>query len=246
MKKATFLIAKFGKKEHLELIKEGRLYFNPIKKYRDDGTDWRGDKNEGIRPINPCEISIKDNEGKDFFTDLGIPRPTKVSESIQGDENTFIFCSAMITQDVLILRDGYSNEYILNETFKNAIHNFGEYVLFFNPYEILERLRSVRLKHESEFGYISGPIIYRDLEDFSEIGDYSTAYNISNSFYDRYFVKDISYRNQNEWRLLIDGTHKPLEPNCGRGFSIFIGKLDWAYLFDTSTFLNTFQYVAGD
>lgn len=54
------------------------------------------------------------------------------------------------------------------------------------------------------------------------------------------------YRNQNEWRLLIDGTHKPLEPNCGRGLSIFIGKLDWAYLFDTHTFLNTFQYVAGD
>jgi len=59
-------------------------------------------------------------------------------------------------------------------------------------------------------------------------------------------VKDISYKNQNEWRLLIDGTHKHLEPNYGERFSIFIGKLDWAYLFDTPTFLNTFQYGADD
>lgn len=147
----------------------------------------------------------------------------------------------MITQYVLKLRDGYSNEYLLNETFKNSIQNFGEYVLLFNSYEILERLRTVKLKHEPEFGYISCQIIYRDLEDFSEIGDYNTAYNISKSVYDRYFVKDMNYRNQNEWRLLIDGTHKPLEPNCGGGVSIFIGKLDWAYLFDTPTFLNTFQ-----
>lgn len=246
MKKEPFLLAKFGKKEHLELIKEGQLYFNPIQKYRDDGTDWRGDKNEGIIPIDPCKISIKNSEGKDFFTDLVIPHPTKVSESIQGDKNTFIFCSAMITQDILILRDGHNNEYILNETFKNVIRNFGKYVLIFNPYEILGRLRTVRSKYSPEFGHISGPIIYRDLEDFSERGDYSTAYNISNNSYDRYFVKDISYKNQNEWRLLIDGFHKHLEPNCGEGFSIFIGKLDWAYLFDTPTFLNTFQYVTDD
>lgn len=242
MNKEPFLLAKFGEKEHLELIKEGHLYFNPIQKYRDDGTDWRGDKNEGTIPIDPCKISIKNSEGKDIFIDLGIPRPTKVSEFIQGDENTFIFCSAMITQNILILRDGHNKEYILNETFKKSIQNFGEYVLIFNPYEILGRLRTVRSKHKPEFAYRSGSIIYRDLQDFSERGDYSTAYNISNSVYDRYFVKDISYKNQNEWRLLIDGTCKYLEPNCGEGFSIFIGKLAWTYLFETSAFLNTFQY----
>jgi len=48
----------------LELIKEGQLYFNPIQKYRDDGTDWRGDKNEGIILIDPCKTSIKNSEEK--------------------------------------------------------------------------------------------------------------------------------------------------------------------------------------
>jgi len=233
-------LAKFGKKEHLESLKKGLLYFNPIQKYRDDGTDFRGDPNEGVIPIDPSRISIKDSKGRDWFNDLGIPRPTSVMKQAQNDSNTFIFCSAIISKNVLIPHEDKINS-VLCETFKNAIRKFGEYVLLFNSYEIITRLIKVQKTFEPRFGYMSGPIIYRDLADFSEIGDYHKAYRISSSFYDRYFVKDSMYKNQNEWRLLIDGESQPLVPNCGDGFSLQIGKLDWAYLYETTTFLNTFQ-----
>jgi hypothetical protein len=65
--------------------------------------------------------------------------------------------------------------------------------------------------------------------------------------YDRYFVKDMGgYEKQNEWRLLVDGCEKPLEANSGDGFSIFIGKLDYAYLLDTQTLFNSFELIDND
>lgn len=242
MPENNLLLVKFGGKKHLELLKEGCLYSNPIQKYRNDGTVFRGDKNEGIVPIDPSKISIKDKDGKEWFTDLMLPRPTSVLQSIQGDENTFIFCSAMITKDILITScEEKSNPLVFCDEFKKAVQPFGDYALIFSAAEICGRLTEAKKIAPYPLGYISGPIIYRDLNDFSEASKYHTAYNVSGSEYDRYFVKNLSYRNQNEWRLIIDGSEKPLEANCGDGFSIHIGKLDWAYLFDTPTFLNTFQ-----
>lgn len=229
----------------MESIKNGQLYFNPIQRYRDDGTDFRGDRNEGVIPIDPSKISIRNIEGKDWFTDLRIPRPASIMDSVQNDEDTFIFCSTIVSKDILVPHEKGSNTFVFSEVFKNSIQNFGDYVLLFNSAEIHNRLQTVQKIIEPRFGYMSGPIIYRDLNDFSETGNYFKAYNVSNSPYDRYFVKDLRYKNQNEWRLVIDGSEKPLVSNHGIGFSVYIGKLDWAYLYNTPTFLNTFQYIDG-
>ena len=43
MGNSCYLMAKYGKKEHLEELKNGKIFFNAIKKYRNDGTDYRGD-----------------------------------------------------------------------------------------------------------------------------------------------------------------------------------------------------------
>ena len=238
----NFLLAKFGKKEHLESIKNGNLYFNPIEKYRTDGTDFRGDKNEGIMPIDPSKISIRDKNGNDWFEDLGIPRPISFTQSIHNDENTFIFCASIISKNILVKPDDSTEMYVLSEKYKESIKNFGDYVLIFNSIEICNRLSKLLKTFEPQFGYKSGPIIYRDLTDFSDAGNYTKAYNITGSAYDRYFVKNQSYKIQNEWRLLIDGSKKRLDPNCGEGFLINIGKLDWAHLFETPKFLNTLKY----
>ena len=34
---------KFGQKEHLTKLKDGEVFFNSINKYREDGTNYRGD-----------------------------------------------------------------------------------------------------------------------------------------------------------------------------------------------------------
>jgi len=174
-------------------------------------------------------------DGKEWFTDLGIPRPTSAFSYLQDDEKRFIFCTAMITKEVSAKTN--INEFALNESFKSAVRQFGDYVLLFSANEINYRLHTNDNVKFQRIGFASGPIIYRDLSIFS--GDYHIVYNITNCDSDRYFVKDKKYKDQNEWRILIDGYYNHLEPNCGEGYSLFVGELDWAHLFETSTFLNT-------
>ena len=227
-------LAKFGRKEHLESIKRGYLFFNPISKYRDDTSAFRGDKFEGMVPIDPSTMSIGSG-GKEWFTDLGVPRPVSAFSYFQNDEKRFIFCAAMITKEVSVKMS--KSEFALGKSFKNSVRQFGDYVLLFSANEINHRLHTNANVKFRQIGFESGPIIYRDLSIFS--GDYHTAYSITNCDSDRYFVKDKKYKDQNEWRILIDGYYQHLEPNCGEGYSLFVGELEWAYLFETATFLET-------
>lgn len=241
----SVLSVKFGRKEDLESLQKGQLYFNPIQKYRNDGTYFRGDANEGIVPIDQTKIHIKDGHGTDWFEDEKLPRPISVMESVQNDENTFIFCAAIISSNVLVPNDKNSF-FVLNDKFKKAMRPFGDYALLFNISEIHRRLSLVRAESRIPFGYISKPIIYRNLTIFSKSYNHLISHGENNSIYDRYFIKDVRYKDQNEWRILIDGSKEPLVANCGDGYSIEIGKLDWSYLIKTSTFLNAFQYKDSD
>ena len=47
MGNSSYALVKYVKKEHLEDLKNGRIFFNAIKKYINDGTDYRGDSMEG-------------------------------------------------------------------------------------------------------------------------------------------------------------------------------------------------------
>lgn len=46
------LLIKFGKKEHLEQLKNGIVHFSPIELFQEDPTDFRGDKMEGKHYID--------------------------------------------------------------------------------------------------------------------------------------------------------------------------------------------------
>ena len=46
------MLIKFGKKEHLEQLKNGIVHFSPIELFQEDPTDFRGDKMEGKHDID--------------------------------------------------------------------------------------------------------------------------------------------------------------------------------------------------
>lgn len=229
------LLAKFGKQEHLEMLANGVVYLNPVSKYRNDTTIFRGDRYEGLVPINPFSLKIFDKSGKDIFED--IPQPTTVMKSIVGDDSVLLFCASMITIDIL----HYKNRgYVFNDDYKLAVKEFGEYVLLFNSEELLEQLRKKQKCANPQFGFISGSIIYRDLNDFSQTSSYLNSYNTTGSVYDSYFVKSDLYKSQNEWRLIVDGSHEALPTNDDGSYTIKIDRMKWAHLFETETFLETF------
>ena len=121
----NFLIAKFGKKEHIEQLKNGNIFFNSIETYRNDGTDYRGDSMERRIPIDPKSIKIFDKTGKNIFDK--IPYPDTVIHSIVNDENLLMFCAATITKNIMVNKK--DNIWVFNKEFQAAVKDFGDYVL---------------------------------------------------------------------------------------------------------------------
>ena len=95
---SNVFITKFGQKEHLEALQNGYVFFNPISKFRDDGTKYRGDKNEGIIPIDPSSIRINGHD----FSDIIL----SASQINEDDNGLLMFCASIINEKNLVMSNG--------------------------------------------------------------------------------------------------------------------------------------------
>ena len=112
--------------------------------------------------------------------------------------------------------------------------------------ELLYRIKAAQKVANPSFGYMSDSISYINFKDFSNNDEIKNAYNRHRSPYNRYFVKDLKYKNQNEWRIIIDGSMKHLKANCGEGYSLEVGEFDWMHICKTSIFLDTLRLFDND
>ncbi|NLF42765.1 MAG: hypothetical protein GX587_08725, partial [Bacteroidales bacterium] len=165
-RKSTMLLAKYGKLEHLESLAAGHVHFNPISKYRSDSTAYRGDRNEGVIPIDPTTMKIFDPDGNNILEK--IPLPSSVRQSFVGDDSLLMFCASMITEKILQID---CNHYVFKDEYKNSISEFGDHVLLFHSAEFLNLMRKTQQNATPKFGFVSGKVMYRDLDDFSLDGD---------------------------------------------------------------------------
>ena len=226
----NFLIAKFGREEHLKQLQNGEIYFNAVQAYRDDGTVYRGDPMEGKIPIDPAKIKLYDQAGRDIFET--IPRPNTIVESLVGDENLMMFCASAITTEIM---DYVANDiWKFKEEFKSEMQKFGDHVLLIWSLELLEHIAKATDITGQKIGFIDRRILYRDLKDF----DNTHEYRITGSPLDVYFVKGLLYKNQNEWRVIIDGEREELKINCDRGFLLQTSPFQYSQIMKTTDFLN--------
>lgn len=231
-KENNFLLAKFGKKEHLETLKNGEIYFSAIKKYRNDGTAYRGDKMEGKIPINPNEIKMFDENGIDIWPKLN-KGLVSVSQSWVGDDDLLMFCAAAITEH--IMEETENNVWKLTDKFKEAIKEFGDYVILIWSNELINKIIKSEENSDNELGFETGFITYRDLSDFSEMD----VYRKTGSQLDPYFVKGESYRDQNEWRMILYREEK-MQLNESDGKIIHSTSFENAMILKTVDFLEQF------
>ena len=109
----------------------------------------------------------------------------------------------------------------------------------------LEERSKVENMNESEYirylflKSVGTSVKYRDLFDFSNKSAYSTTGSIT----DRYFVKGMQYKMQNEWRMVIGGEYKPLELNCFDGYFINSTPFQYAMLMKTEEFMEGINLV---
>lgn len=226
----NFLIAKFGKKEHLLQLQNGEIFFNSIQTYREDDTAYRGDIMEGRIPINPETIKIYDKEGMDIFETF--PRPDKAYQGLLSDEKIMMFCASAITTE--IVKNPNNSIWKLKEDFKKDISGFGDHVMLLWSIELLEHIEAATDEFGQKIGFDSGCVLYRNLDDYKNTDEYRRT----GSPLDPYFVKGLSYKNQNEWRAIIYGEKKTLISNCNNGFLLKTYPFKFSRIMKATEFLD--------
>lgn len=226
----SLLIAKFGTEEHLNQLKDGKIFFNKIKAYRDDESTYRGDSMEGRIPIDPKTIKIFNEKGENLFD--SIPLPDSVIESIVDDDDLMMFCASAVTKEIMY--EDSAGIWKFNKDYVSAVEKFGTHVLLLWTSELLSHIRSVTDETGQKIGYDSGMILYRALNDFNNTDEYRKT----GSKLDRYFVKSKRYCKQNEWRVIVDGEQRSLKANCGTGFILQTSPFENSMLMGTTDFLN--------
>lgn len=222
------VIFKFGKKDNLEDLKSGNLYFSPVDKYRNDGTYFRGDRNEGCVPLDPSSVHVNGQYISNYLASA-----TMVYESEKG---LYMFCAASLTESIYMPYDGKPN---LKSDFKKAIRPFGDYVFVVNRTELVKRICEAKDKHPEKLGVMWDNITYRDLNSYSI--ELRELYNRSGTKLDRFFVKSNEYEHQNEWRIIIYGLETALLPNNNEAFSINVGAFENCLIFQSDEFLDTLE-----
>lgn len=232
----NLILMKFGKLEHLESLKNGNIYFNTVSNYRNDGTEYRGDPNEGKVPINPETFRINGIDFSDIVVDI--------KQSFGEDDGILMFCTSMLTNDILVPKETTN---VFSDEYKNEIMKFGDHVIIFNAKELIINLRKAIESKYPELDYRFEAITYRDLTDFKS-EEYNLVYNRTGSILDSFFVKSRNYKIQNEWRLLLgsDSVRRLSYLNNNGSLLLKIDELSTGIIFPTSVLLETGEFNIPD
>lgn len=205
-------LVKFGKKEHLEQIVNGAVRFSPSQKYveqekllHDKG---QGDLLEGKMKIHFESLTMQSHDGGHI---IRINQPADILINIQDVNNMPIVCYLCGTkQDCSEYKS--QTEYIINfsndvkKTIINDFHNPDSALVIFEPQKYIKDM-------QEKLNTVSSSIRYYDYskmwiqqymflckgDENAEIGNATMTYN---NRYRHLLCKDISFKNQKEYRFV--------------------------------------------
>ena len=188
------LLIKFGKKEHLEQLKNGIVHFSPIELFQEDPTDFRGDKMEGKHYIDTSKPFLING------TDISM----YIKEAVVSYELNCPVCSfsaSLLSYNNCHMVSG--GEYAPNDDFIAEMKKFGDYFLVFNAFDFIDSLAK-----EFEItgcGYEYHPVVYIDKHNHELVRGYFDTKSEDQKSTAHLFVKDTmnSYPLQNEWRMIF-------------------------------------------
>ncbi len=218
-RKPPRFIIKFGQKEHLKMLQEGKLYMQPWRWFKDcESHKERRDVNEGVQHwFNPekTEIYIAGHK----FTRAGGTVDARMS---LVDEKTNIFCAAAFWNGDDSKEDG--------RMFEEEIKDFGENFLAIGDIKVFFQKLNSALKDLHANGTIEGA----DAQRVSYFDEVSYDGEVGP------FRKSSRYKHQKEWRLIIRKVQEDREP-----FVLDIGSIkEITILGETKDFKNKMERVA--
>ena len=185
------ILLKFGKKEHLEQLKSGSVHFRPVEYFQNEPTTFRGGPMEGKLYLDPTKpLLINGYDISSFIQEATI------SHVVEG--NTLSFSASKLSRSVCHMNE--DGTYTPNDDFIAEMSKFGDSFLVFNGYDLIEKLRESLAMQKCPLKYHS--ILYcnkRNPEDVHSL--FADISEEDDLIY--YFIKDIAYSLQNEWRMVL-------------------------------------------
>lgn len=191
----SFLLIKFGRKEHLEQLREGIVHFSQLESFQNDPTPFRGDTMEGKNYIDQSKPLLINGIDISAYVD-------KVTISHEFVGCTVLSFSASMLSHKNCHMTSVGN-YSLNDDFINEMSKFGDYCLIFDATFFINSLKET---FENEgCGWEYHPVEYIDKHDYKLLQDYYGKLSKERIDSAHLFVKDTanSYSLQCEWRMVI-------------------------------------------
>ncbi|HHL2059955.1 TPA: hypothetical protein ACQ3WD_003201 [Clostridium perfringens] len=218
------MLLKFGTKEHMEMLRAGKVFFGTRKLYNEissNGNDNIGDKYEGVFPSKNCSIQLIDPKTKQLIVKgMG----TLVQSDDRVDNIPFFSCTYLSDDNI-----NENNNIVFEDNFKECFMNEEgwDYVLTINPVEFLKRIRNKL----NGINVLAKTINYSDYDYLEGRRDKAMSENIKNVL----LWKDIKYSFQKEFRIILE--NKDIDND--NKFILDIGEIsDISYLFTKEEWFN--------
>lgn len=213
----VLMIKVFSKKEYRDDFINGHMYLNEAGYFNKLEDNYRGDKYDSQIVERNATIFINNIE---FHPDI-------MTQGFVGDDKVPILCMTILNEEALQQMD--NNKIKLKQNIVDELSKFGEFGLLFYYGELKTHLDTF----VSDKGWTMDQDIVTYVET-KKSKDYLKLYY--HDPFKKYFVKDISYKNQNEARVIFLSKNKnkfePLIANISNHIEFDIEPLQTYYEFN--------------
>lgn len=203
------LFLKFStNREYLEDLKNGRLFMNESGYFRNLEDHYRGDRHDGKCPVSlkpflgeSLKIGLEDTPEEQFEIPISCVKDFVVG--FEGDDKIPIYCCSVLSEENV--EQVSSTCFRISDKFLNEMKQFGNYAALFYGNELVKNV--LAFAKEKRLHFIANRVSYTNIESAYTL---DSILHQPRDIYEPFFIKDVSYCRQNEWRLVLQPNVEPL------------------------------------
>lgn len=216
------MLIKFSsERKYLEDLCSGKIYMNESGYFRKLEDTYRGDKYDGKYPISLEKY--KGTSMKLGSIEIPIECVHNFTLGFAGDDKIPLYCCSQISED--ILQKETETKIKFRPEFIKEMSQFGAYYAVFSKNELLQNV--------SDFIKSNCLVCMNNIVSYVDIHSEYDLQLLNENHTDPYrsfFKKDVLYRWQNEWRMLIVSSNDdPLIDQSHNHYIANIKPLKWFY-----------------
>ena len=221
-KLANKYIIKFSKREYLEDIKNGKLYFKEAQYFKNidsesENEDKSKDNHEGTIRVDTKSIPKFEN-----ILDLIIQEDTEINLVNKSNKKTPLFCCSIINEDNIIKKA--INSFKFKDEYIDEMSQWGNEFIVISLEELIFKLE----KKCNELGIFCYYDNVKYDQDERVLTYEEGTYKLINEKFLEFFHKNKKFKLQNEFRIILFNEENKLISNNTDHYILEIGKLQSA------------------